>query len=150
MLLGVEEPVEGDRVYEEAARIAESYIEEEDYTTEISYDDVDTDDLKNDLIDAVDDLELAVDRKGRSVLMKASGAVTGSLGGAVVVAGNPLGFIPIAIGAGQYLAGSQQDRYTSSVEEIETKAFLQDMMKDGLEVEDTGDAYNVSFDYLEE
>lgn len=149
MLLGVEGSYSDDVLQEEAANMMESYIEGEDYSSQIQYSDVDPEELKYDLIEAVDDVRLSVSKDGRGVLLKTTGALSGSIGAAGLVVGNPLGFVPMALGVGQYFAGSQRDYYSSNIEEIETKAFLQDMMYDSLEVSGENDGYEIKFEYLE-
>jgi len=142
---GVNEPY--DLAVNEAENILESYLGQESYSNSFEAPDIDSEVFEKNISEAVDDLDVDQDYEFRKKIMKASGALTSSAGAAIILTGNPLGLAPLAMGGGQYLAGKA--RGSSKVQEIETKAFLQDEMNRNLNVEENDGEFTVAFDYTE-
>ena len=133
---------------QEAENILDSYMEEESYTTQVPSTELEPGEFEDEIRDAVDEIELNDGYDFHGKMLLASGATATAAGAFGVATGTPVAAGAMILGGSHYLAARNRNN-VPAVEEIETKAFLQDSMQDNLTVEEIGGEYRINFEYTE-
>jgi hypothetical protein len=134
-------------VQDEAENLLESYRNGEPYTNTVDTE-LEPDELEREITEAVDELDIENSYSTHEKLLMKSGGIASSGGALALLAGEPLGIAPLAVGGGHFLAARHR-KNTPKIKEIETKALLQDALYRNLEVNRENGENRIEFDYRE-